>query len=407
MRTYFFILLVLVGFQLNAQTLQTVTNSGSTTTNQITTGGLVITGGTVKGDFTNAPILTSKDPLGVNIQQVNIGNDVSSTNSFWSVFAHNTYNNGTNWIRRNHHGHTASLVMNNNGFTFNTGLANGSSIVEQPHTMTPVMSILNNGYVGIGITNPSSKLQVNGVANSDIASFIENPSSTVGAHFTSAGWNNVKLVLKNTNGGAVLTQINTHGISYFNGNDAAVGIGTASPSEKLDVVGRLKSNTVLGGLWLSNSDQFVGADGPERLGFWHNGAWRFIVQNNGNVLIGKMSSNPGTNYKLDVAGNIRANKLVVNTTGADFVFDSNYSLLPLTQLEQFIKKHKHLPSIEPAKNMQENGVDIGENQTKLLQKIEELTLYIIEINKKLENQNNLIQQQQLELNKLKKKSSKQ
>jgi len=109
---------------------------------------------------------------------------------------------------------------------------------------------------------------------------------------------------------------------------------------------------------------------------------RLSIQPNGNVLIGK-TTQTNVNYKLDVAGHIRAEKLVVNTTGADFVFDSTYKLPSLVEVEQFIQKNKHLPKIASANEMQTNGLDVGENQTKLLQKIEELTLYIIELDKKV------------------------
>ncbi|MFX8778125.1 hypothetical protein ABTM50_19695, partial [Acinetobacter baumannii] len=89
------------------------------------------------------------------------------------------------------------------------------------------------------------------------------------------------------------------------------------------------------------------------------------------------TSQLNSNYKLDVAGNIRANKLVVNTTGADYVFEKNYQLKPLNELETYIKEHKHLPGIASAKEMQDDGLSVGDNQTKLLEKIEELSLYLI------------------------------
>ncbi len=87
---------------------------------------------------------------------------------------------------------------------------------------------------------------------------------------------------------------------------------------------------------------------------------------------------------LDVNGKIRTNEVVVNTDGADFVFESDYKLRSLNEVESFIKKNKHLPEISPAKEMQANGVSVGELNTQLLQKVEELTLYMIEQNKKTE-----------------------
>jgi hypothetical protein len=106
---------------------------------------------------------------------------------------------------------------------------------------------------------------------------------------------------------------------------------------------------------------------------------RFSVLRNGNVLIGKTTQTNST-CKLDVNGKIRANEVVVNTTGADFVFGPDYKLLSLREVEKYITKNKHLPGINSADEMKENGMNVSEIQTKLLQKIEELTLYIIKQN---------------------------
>jgi hypothetical protein len=103
----------------------------------------------------------------------------------------------------------------------------------------------------------------------------------------------------------------------------------------------------------------------------------------GNVLIGK-TSQTNTSYKLDINGNARANKIVVNTTGADYVFDSAYHLLPLDSVNTFIQQYHHLPGIASANEMKKEGLDVGNNQMKLLQKIEELTLIVIEQNKRIE-----------------------
>jgi len=112
--------------------------------------------------------------------------------------------------------------------------------------------------------------------------------------------------------------------------------------------------------------------------------WMRVTQY-GSVLIGK-SSQVNTSYILDVAGNARANEVVVNTTGADFVFGPSYKLPSLSSLEKYIRYNHHLPEIAPAKQMQAEGLSLGENETKLLQKVEELTLYIIELNKQLKEQ---------------------
>ncbi|MFC3199487.1 hypothetical protein ACFOET_17830 [Parapedobacter deserti] len=101
-----------------------------------------------------------------------------------------------------------------------------------------------------------------------------------------------------------------------------------------------------------------------------------------NVLIGKTTQQNAT-YKLDVNGKIRANEITVNTTGADFVFDPDYNLLPLSEVEAHINTHRHLHDIPPASDMQRDGVGLGDISTKMLQKIEELMLYTIEQQKQI------------------------
>ncbi|OJJ19522.1 hypothetical protein BKI52_22205 [marine bacterium AO1-C] len=89
-------------------------------------------------------------------------------------------------------------------------------------------------------------------------------------------------------------------------------------------------------------------------------------------------------YKLSVNGNVRAKDIRVYTSWADFVFANDYQLRPLNEVEKFIEKNGHLPEIPSAKEVAKNGVQLGEMNVKLLQKVEELTLYIIQQNKKIE-----------------------
>jgi len=105
-----------------------------------------------------------------------------------------------------------------------------------------------------------------------------------------------------------------------------------------------------------------------------------MLGGSGNILIGK-ATQTNSSYKLDVGGSIRGNAVTVNTTGADYVFEPGYRLPPLKQLETYIQEEHHLPGIASAQQMQQEGLNLGDNQTQLLARIEELTLYVIQQDK--------------------------
>lgn len=116
----------------------------------------------------------------------------------------------------------------------------------------------------------------------------------------------------------------------------------------------------------------------------------------------QMAIMPNGNTSLQ--GKFEAKEVKVTLTPtADFVFDENYDLPELEEVEKHIKEKKHLPEIASAKVMEKEGVNVGEFQIKLLQKIEELTLYSIEQNKQikqLKNENEALKTQSAKIEKL-------
>lgn len=184
-----------------------------------------------------------------------------------------------------------------------------------------------------------------------------------------------------------------------------VGIGTSAPRGKLEISG--------GDTWLSGYQKSLAlgnqgaiffdpaqSTGTEDFYFGmsaNNGSLRIFktfeagpgsgqltdLMNfdvvSGNIGIGE--SNP--QHKLHVVGTVRANEIIVEAeNGPDYVFADDYELMPVAEVAEFVQKNKHLPGIAPAREMQENGLGIGEFQLKLLEKVEELTLYVIELKKK-------------------------
>lgn len=117
----------------------------------------------------------------------------------------------------------------------------------------------------------------------------------------------------------------------------------------------------------------------------------YVRQATGNVGIG--TADPKT--RLAVNGEALAKKVRVTPNNwADFVFDSSYHLPSLQQVEHFIVQHKHLPDIPSAKEVSDDDLELGQNQAKLLQKIEEMTLYLIAQEKALKAREQRITERQ-------------
>ncbi|WEK35335.1 MAG: hypothetical protein P0Y53_22820 [Candidatus Pseudobacter hemicellulosilyticus] len=235
---------------------------------------------------------------------------------------------------------------NNSGsIVFNT--ANAGTITEK-------MRVNNLGNVGINLNNPVYLLDIFQNTNSNLPMLnIRNAS----------------------NGTSAVARMN-----FFNNVGASVGTHGAAIA--------LNSSTT------SSPNSFVIFNylaGPIRIGT--SAQERIRITADGNVGIGTMT--PPAAAKLAVEGEIHARKVkVTQATWADFVFAPNYKLPALTEVEAFIQQHRHLPYVPSEAEVKKNGLYLGENQAVLLRKIEELTLYAIDQEKKLATQQQQLQSQQ-------------
>jgi hypothetical protein len=284
----------------------------------------------------------------------------------------------------------ASILGYHSGFDGLRFYGNGGGDTNLAITVNP------SGDVGIGTPTPQAKLHIEGEGplqigeNTGIYTLLNN--NTLKFHrdgnpsyICQMGNGSLKFT---TNGGADSTRITID-------NAGKVGIGTPSPQAKLNVYGgdiqvgiNSGNYTLLGYNDLKfnrdSGDSYISKFGIGRLIFTTNGGSdcvRMVINSDGNVGIG--TRNPKS--ELAVNGKITAKELELTSTGwSDFVFTDNYELMPLDKLEKHIKVNRSLPGIPKENEVVENGVNIGEMQAKLLEKVEELTLYVIELKKENE-----------------------
>ena len=280
----------------------------------------------------------------------------------------------------------------------------------------------NSGNVGIGINTPGYLLHVSKNMTSPSIR-IQNAGGAGGASFemvdnaSGANWKFKATTLggfkiRDHASGMDVIQVepNSAANAIYVGSNGLIGFGTNAPADlhgfgvRVDVDGDILmrdgnaflqiENTLAG----SNCGILLSEEGAYKSWMWYYGAndhliinadpgggfrTDLVIKSDGRVCIG--TGTAATGYALSINGKAVCTELLVDALAdwPDYVFGEDYQMMSLQELENSIKNNKHLPGIPSAVEVKDNGILVGEMQSKLLEKVEELTLYTIEQDKQI------------------------
>ncbi|WP_343634665.1 hypothetical protein [Fluviicola sp.] len=304
---------------------------------------------------------------------------------------------------------------------------------------TPYFSQTNSlpttGNVGIGTTAPDQKLTVRGSARIDSMlvvkdSIVVNKTATIKSDLKVVGNANLKNDLR-VGGSTTLigtTIIKEGDLKIRSLGDSTLpgdGVLLVNANGKLKNGGELKSLVYSESTYVPCKDDNEGNTTPASP-VWLNGPGKLYTSRHcvPDILVGIDQNNPesklhisinadkdthpiivdkkmtGTTerYKLmqlDNTGLLYAREIKVNLNQLwpDYVFAENYELMPLEELKEYIAENNHLPNVPSASEMEEEGVNVAKSNVMLMEKVEELTLYLLQMKEQLEEQKRLLQQQ--------------
>lgn len=329
-------------------------------------------------------------------------------------------------------------------FTGNLGISSSSDSRIYMQNTTPntgrnwnLISDIDGAY-RIGIYGVGNFLTINSDGNTNLSGTFTGTSATLSAHISARGhsalindangasWSETAVEVQGSNNpGVGFHWPGQYGASLYmtsNGTLSWNGAGISVP-KILSTGHSAFVNNSNGASWSESALEVQGSNNPG-IGFHWPGQYAASLYmdaggnlkwgGNGIVANGSISVSGGsfsnnvnigttqTDANLTVKGKILSKEVKVEATVLvpDYVFEKSYNLKPLAEVEKYIAENKHLPEVPSAKVIKKEGINVGEMQMKLLQKIEELTLHLIEQNKlnieqnkSILEQNKLIQQQ--------------
>lgn len=269
------------------------------------------------------------------------------------------YESGDDFARLNLKNSNSSSYWTIAGFTSTTNASERLHFYNS--TTGNILSITGNGNVGIGISSPVSPLQI-----TDAAVSLGMGGSLVIGLTTSA---NIAFdadeIQARKNGAADFVNLNPLGGTVTINNS-----GTTGPQGSLRI-GNIDGNNVQ---YRGDEIQAMNDGLTSELRLNPSGSPVYIGTSG--ILL-----NP---EKLNVCGSIKATEIRVEASWCDYVFDKNYKLMPLQQVSDYIKKYRHLPNIPTAAQVESNGLQLGDMSRRMMEKIEELTIYIIQLHDQIQ-----------------------
>jgi hypothetical protein len=315
---------------------------------------------------------------------------------FWGVYAQNSWELSGNPLT------TASHFL---------GTTDCKPIIFKTNNGERMRLLSDKPYFGIGTSIPKAMLHLHWPMlaieclksdREEDSTIIRSTGSTMllltthaAANGFSVSYNNKNLFLKQQELGNLSIEGPNGGLTIA--PDGNIGVGTDTPQAKLDVNGSIKAHSIeFTNMEFSGLIEVQNVNITGNVGIGTTKPQKKVhlvgdmrIDNSGKALV--VTNNNQEVFAVSGAGDLRIKNIyaemieVKPNAWHDYVFYPDYELRSLSELEQYIKQNHHLPEIPSAKEVQENGIDLGDMQGKLLLKIEELTLYILQQNQQINN----------------------